>query len=623
MEIIIGADMSAPDMRFGPAEIRTWSAVLSQSPVGEELPVDTFTATLSADRYGALRDMFPGTPVHCVTDQRTYTFYLSGVSRQSRLLCKLEAVSVVGLLDRQSHAGGIYKGTPLGTIATAIFGGIPYGCEPGIAQIPVYGWLPADTARKNLHQLLLATGTCLRLYGVRPTIAYSLSLPRSTPITISDHDVYYGGSVDEPPSITQADVTEHTFVALDTDREVTLYDNVAGLAADHTVVTFRTPVHNLRAAGELIVHQAEVNFAVISGTGQLFGHEYTHVTRVVSAQLASMRSNVPDHRVRVSDCYLVSVLNSRNVARRILGYYSTARSIKNSIVVADAALLPGAPVALHAPYGAAVQGYLTSMVLHPGSWIKADCEIAADYIPKYHGNQYSRCDLLSDSGTINITGDVMIVLISGGQGGQSGGTGEPGTATAGGKGGKPGSPGLGAKILCVDAHLTGPTSYRCGLGGVGGMCSGPEPVPGADGGDTIFGDFSSASGVRSTAGVTNILTGYVYGRPSMKMGIAGGMGSGPRQTGSNITYRRTTYHPGRNGDKGYGGGAAAGANGGAASGNRAGAGAEATCTLQTGHYGGGGAGGNGGGGGGAGENSKGGQGSMGEFGGPGLILLYH
>ena len=206
----------------------------------------------------------------------------------------------------------------------------------------------------------------------------------------------------------------------------------------------------------------------------------------------------------------------------------------------------------------------------------------------------------------------------------------------GGQGGDKGSPGAGGKVYraTIDVAPGQVIHYECGTPGVGGATNG---AVGAAGGETTFGDLSSAQGASSEIGYVDPVTEEELAKPGTEgvNGAAGGRGgqassrrgeygeSGedvPPNTGGqsgtpyewsydNLRSEQVRIYGG-----GAGGGAALGKNGGPGGGETSGKGAEGGDGASPdppeapNKIGTGGNGGHGGGGGGGGGHSGGGGG---------------
>lgn len=702
-KIVIGSDVDSPIFEFNSSETEKCSVILSSALVGDELSIDQLlprvvttasirvrfapsgaSSMLTADGKAfmvfprsQLKDVPYGTPLRYYRDGVLIgKFYLKSVDRVGKVHFDITAVSAIGLLDGIPHYGGIYTGQTFSEVLEDVIGGVvPYTVSEAVAGLKLYGWLPVGTRRSNLHQVTFALGIAI---GKDANGNMTFDYPDTETVkSVPDNRIFYGGSVDYTTPATQVEITEHAFYKRSADEVVTLFDNTDGSGvADHTLVNFRdAPCYDLQASGNLRVLESGVNYAILDGTGVLSGKKYTHTTKIVKM---TADAHGEQRSVSVTDATMVSVSNSRNVARRILQYYSSARTVSADIVIDGEK--PGDQIAFNDPFGDHETAFLSSAEVRASSFLRASCELVTGYKPTSLGNNYSNFVVLTGSGVWNPPSgveEILALLIGGGCGGQSGTDGENSTQhtsdsyAKAGKGGKPGKAGLGGKILSItmDVSNVSSISYSCGIGGLGGVrTDGAEPVDGNPGGVTTFGKYSTANGVESTVGTVNLLTGDTYGNPGVD-GVAGGDGCdyGSINTGASdyqqvdtdpVTFGGNTWFCGRPGNDisndgafskgGFGGGSAVGNNGGngttgavedryTVDGGNGGDGADAIRGADGASYGSGGSGGHGGGGGGIpgwgvkrddtpvfdGEIGAGGAGSNGGNGIEGCIIVYY
>ncbi len=661
---------------------------------GDELPFDTLEVTLrslcltyirlvpsgstglrTADgkilkcRYDSadLTKYVYGTPVYFYhNDELIGKFYVLSLRREGRTSFLMKCVSAVGLLDRMPHNGGIYSGQTFGAILEDIVGGvIDYTVDSSVADIPMYGWLPADTRRANLHQLLFAVGASITK-SAEGTIHISF-IPVDTAVPIDDDRLYIEGDIEYTTPATGADVTEHAYVALDSDDVKTLFDNTdgSGEAVGQRIV-FDAPHHDLVATGNLAIIESGPNHAILTGTGILTGKTYTHQQKIISHRLPAAGA---ENIAVVDDMTLVSLANSENVAARTLSFYAHAKRIAADLKVG--AERPGAYLSFSDPFDEAAEAFLASMYINISRTLRATATFISGYVPTVFGNNYKNKIVISASGywISPITGVIRYVLISGGQGGESGEYGETAsgnftTLGKAGNGGAAGVGGSGGKILTGTMTVTEGQAIPVviGLGGAGGVADPGGKVAGMPGGATTFGGMSSEDGTVSAQGVTDIFTGDRFAYPG-ETGIPGGRGSDSDAEGPAIVVGENTYYPGKMGEEGsygsqaggsggYGGGAANGANGNGGGdgsgeyneghywgeGGHGGDGADAADGNIAVNFGVGGGGGSGGGGGGAGGNAynrvggsnylaygdpgRGGAGGNGGDGAPGIVIIY-
>lgn len=535
----------------------------SATLIAEELPIGTFEAEILANsdtQAQTLLSLQRGYGVWVDVGDNVFAYYFRSIEAIGRRRFRLTAESVIGNLDIVYHKGGLYNGTPALDIIEDIFD-LAYSqhyidaeviIDPALADIGVYGHLPFDTGRSNLQRLALAIGFSVTTTGLRHVIGFPEV--SASPESPADSQVYADPTAEYPDGISTVDVTEHTFRKTELDQPTVLFDNTQGSqTAQHDLVIFDDPAYDLDTEGPLTINESGVNYAIVSGTGQLIGKPYTHSRRILSVNLTGKadRSSV----VTVDTVGVISGVNSWNVAQRILGYYNSARILKGSYC-SNFLTNPLASVSLPDPTtGSNSVGIVTDTDISPGSVGKNSVKAVAGYTPGPFGNNFTQAQRQSTSGTWTVPEGVTrirIVAVGGGQGGQGGFNGENGyggtdlkkaTVYEGNlvdmkaalyygaqqpvaKGGHGGEPGLPGKVFVTDVTVTpGETlTITPGAAGTGGAANGGI---GGFGGDTTvtgsFGSVSSASGERLDAGYTDLLNDYVYGLPG-SAGIAGGDG---------------------------------------------------------------------------------------------------
>lgn len=596
-----------------------------QSPDGTVYRTHVYDGTVPADpTWIDLRSIPYGTPVFwdCAGRQMA-AFYLKSVERVGRYLWRITAISGIGLLDSLYHNGGVFAGQTFIDVARAIIGGtasggtvtggvFPFSVVGSLLSQKIYGWLPYDTCRNNLHRLLFAMGASVRrdTNGVVQFAFLSNAGPKSVP----DSRVAFGGTVDYSAPASGVEITEHAYLVTDNDETVTLFDNTqggSGPAASTLVVFDEAPVHNLVASSGLTINASGVNYARLTGTGVLTGKKYTHNTRVVTRSIDG--TPVQQNIRRVTDNGLVCIANSSNVAKRVLAYYSSAKTVRAKIALEGERC--GDILSLKDPYYEPMTAFLESADVNASGNLLGSCTLIEGYTPTGQGNNVTGSAILTGSGTWTspVTGTVTAVLIGGGQGGGAGNAGEAAAIppvkssqrsysgppsgviarrelesknlTAG-AGGAAGNPGNGGKVSLISFSVSAgqQISYSCGVGGAGAAFG--SSGLGAAGGNTTFASYSSASGATSPTGYIDPVSGNQYGMPG-QAGMAGSEGVGYKTVGGVTslytppaitvggasytaggrgqprtgTYGATMYGYGYNLQGGYGGGPAYGASG--------------------------------------------------------------
>ena len=286
-KIIIG-DREAPILSFENNEIISINEVSSVSMVGAELSIDqlapvvrykvlikqafvpsNYSGFRTADGlklYGKhnydLRKLPYGTKISFISDnQPVGEYFCESVEREGMERYLINAVSVIGLMDKQISKGGIYDGQLFGDVLKSIIGDeYRYTINEDVAALQIFGWLPYSTRRKNLHQLLVANGVNI----VRQSTAELLFtfLANATPEEIPVARVYDEGRVKYGDAASRVEVTEHTYHYLSNVEEVTLFDNTRTDPVENTLVTFEMPVYpsSLRVTeGDLRILSSHVN----------------------------------------------------------------------------------------------------------------------------------------------------------------------------------------------------------------------------------------------------------------------------------------------------------------------------------------------------------------------------
>lgn len=668
------------------------------SPIGASLGYGTLNIDLRAD--SEIVNYSKNAPIKYYDDDTLKaTYYIKSISRSGATKYSVEAVDAIGLLAARQHMGGIYSGVEAKSIIDDICGEIPHSVDVRFAGIKLYGWLPIATGRDNLKQVIFALGAVI-VVAADGTINVK-ALSRDIKAEIAK--VGQNADVEYPAPASGIKLTEHQFIKSAAAETVMLYE---GTATAETPITFDEPVYDLAATGFEITSSG-ANFAYVSaGTGTVSGKKYIHAQRVISRQITA---DVDENEYEYEDATLVSIVNSAAVLSRLVNYHR-----QGNVLTADTRLEGqeiGDMIKIYHPHDhKMVAAFVYDMQLTLGRKTIAGQHMLLGFTPPDpNAGIYNTVEILTGSGTWappDGVESVRIVLIGGGSGGWSG---LPGAAAAegsqpsetsfgttyyriwpgrGGTGGKAGAAGAGGKIYQELLELPSGANieYSCGLGGTGGVFSAEKSIQGAAGGNTIFGNLSSANGVNSEAGFLEEINGQIYAVDG-SAGVAGGSGTGINNDGTdiaqgeNVEYAGATYTPGATDEStinitypsgtqyvravagnGYGGGAAAGANGNAGKTNKrasinsaqaligtgdGGDGANAAAPAVPAIYGTGGGGGNGGGGGGgcgAGAISRddnvssvagisivrypgipgaGGRGSDGGNGAPGCIILYY
>lgn len=472
-DIYIGSLGASALFHFTNADIvlNSMKGIFNVDLIGNELPVDNFTVTIRYDPsdttrliYGTsdgddyltsndeeyllkritARDFLMSVPYgtvvwwYCDGTLRAKG-YASEITRVGKYAYRLKCISGAGLLADKIHVGGLYSGETFGAVCAEIVDGtFAYTISANVAAVRVYGHLPYDSARNNLHRLLFSAGAVLIRKNEYED--YNIQFLGQNLLPIPDSRVALGGSVSYELPSNRAEITEHGFFQTPGDEEVVLYDNSGEQTVDNLTVLFQqAPAYSVTASGNLTIEELSVNHAIVSGTGTLTGKIYTHTRQIYA--LSENPQNNPERTRRVTDNELVNTLNSRFVAQRILAYYMRSRIIKSKILLQTE--VPGSYVQMNDAYGDPLQGYIQQMEFAPTSLKAANCQIAEGFSTDAYGNTFTRRQIFtysqygSDYVRVQLNFDrgkttvVRLVLIGAGDGGQAGYDGEDGGSPSG------------------------------------------------------------------------------------------------------------------------------------------------------------------------------------------------
>lgn len=536
-----------------------------QTSTNEEMLVMKYVG-VSTELKDFLKELPFGTPVWWYVNSSFYAKgYLKSVDRQSKNGFKLTCVSGVGLLDTPMHIGDIYQNVAFTTVLASIVGGaFSYTVSSAVQNTArVYGRLPYDTRRNNLHRLLFSSGAALMRGDANND--YVIDYLPGTITNVPTSRVALQGSVQYQLPYNRVEVTEHSFFKTASDPVETLFDNTGESAADHLTVIFDGAAYDLATTGGMTIEESGVNYAVVSGQGTLTGKKYVHTTQI--DVLENRPNNEPIRVRRVTENELVTALNARNVSRRVLSYYQSAKTVKAKILTQGEKC--GNLLRFVDSFGDLTTAYLSKADTLVTTVIGAQCQLIEGYQPGNNGNNFLHRQAITANGNFTVPAGVTFIrvaLIGGAQGGQGGYDGEDGaykykgtgpldpgeeggevsrrydeiyenylymyyTAYASGEqripaGGAAGEAGQQGKVYVIE-HAVTPgevISFIVGKGGAGGASNGGTGTAGTatSASSTSLGSVSSASGITSI-GYFDQMSGDTYATPGVA-GIKGGDG---------------------------------------------------------------------------------------------------
>lgn len=179
-------------------------------------------------------------------------------SNTKKTFYTINANDYIGLLEYQSHLGGMYSNILVSTLIDDILGDIPYEIDSNIANKTVSGYLPIQTKREALRQVVFSVG------GMIDTSRRESVVIKSLPTTVSSEigeDRILKIKTTELSITTSIELNTHKYKKNDEETEL-FNDTLNGI----TYLTFSTPVHNFVISGGNILNSG-TNYATIQGYG--------------------------------------------------------------------------------------------------------------------------------------------------------------------------------------------------------------------------------------------------------------------------------------------------------------------------------------------------------------------
>lgn len=560
-------DLANPSFHFINNEIKEPSSIQGVDLIGDTLSIDTFSINVfySGQQMDALRMLPFGTPVwYFKNGTLVYKIYINKITRVAKTEFQLDCVSAIGLLDKSSHIGGVYTGETVGEILESIIGDIvEYSVDEDVSATKVFGYLPYKSRRENLHQLMFAHNISILRDG-DGDMRFTYLRSEDEPIEISSDRIYIDGKVEYPPIATEVIIVEHSYQFDDSVEEVTLYDNTSSSPASHKRVIFDTaPIYvpSLKTTDDMVIEVAHPNFVVVSGTGTVIGIPYYDN---MSAVTRTNETDGEEYTIDIKDATLINILNSENVADRIMSYYSSAKLVSGSIKMAGEAV--GHRYTFLDAFEETVVAFLHKITTYASSFVKATSEFVTGYRSEWFGNNYTHylevmepCDVIVPEGCTKL----RFVIIGGGNGGTRGDQSTPcsdyiqSQEMNAGEPGEAGYSGLGGNIREIVIDDPEPGAYHCSIGTRGTGTSlyvyseNNQLDPTASfvtcPDDTVYSSDDSSAYV-CLSGIMNPFTSKVYGKMG-KEGIDGGKGGrgsySKGEDGEDVIYEGRVYTGGK------------------------------------------------------------------------------
>lgn len=246
-------------------------------------------------------------------DNTLYGTFFVDTSERTLNRYKLTTYDLVGMLENNTHMGGLYTNVTANALITELMHDIPFEIEDSLKNVQLSGYLPIDTCRNNLMQVAFVLGAVVDTSRNDKVMIYPLPQIQ-TAYDIPENKVGIETTESSEAPYTQIKLFEHSYIRQAQTSE--LYKSVLNGDAK---VEFGAPASNLSISGGTIVSSG-TNFAIIRGTGSevtLTGYAWDDI------QVAKTLDNPLNTATSIPNIYevnaatLVNVNNSTAILNRL------------------------------------------------------------------------------------------------------------------------------------------------------------------------------------------------------------------------------------------------------------------------------------------------------------------
>ena len=424
---------------FTDSDLISGNIVMEHSAIGETLSADALTFRVlctdtgnkalftkflewyhTVDNKGFviegdnIEDLTYATPAYYYIDGVLQNkFFLSKIKRVGAEVYQLECLSAVGLLITSKHYGGIYNGISASTLIADILDGITYTLDATLANAVIRGYLPIETKRDALQQVLFAIQGAVKVESDGTLSIVSMS-NQGTGSIGADRVYLMNGQTERSEKVDGVQLTEHNYF-VGGDNETLFDDSITGVQ----LITFSEPHYNIAAVnggGTNILVSSGANYAVVGSAGvsqacTITGNKYIHVERVVSAGNVAVTGD--ENIMQVPNAYLANPEIADDLVDIVWNYAQCDQKIRADIIVGGEK--PGDVVSIVNPYSyQSVQAMMLSMNITMSKTNKATAEFLIDYTPASVVTGFKHYVLLTGDGTWSSNGsDITITPTSG------------------------------------------------------------------------------------------------------------------------------------------------------------------------------------------------------------------
>ena len=270
---------------FGPADLTKAELVQEVNLISAELAINTMDWSFRDVKGTEYMFQFKQ-PISAYNgDTLLGVFYVDAAKKVGDGSYDIACVDVIGLLDNEPFAGGVYSKKNAVDLMQEITGDLfEVEADADLSALTVTGAIEPCTKREALQQVAFAIGAVVDTSGSANILVKKIG---TTAKEISENHLYSGGTVDVESIVTKVIVTWHSY---------------------------KTST---------------------SGNVEINGTKYTETTGTVEVVNPNVTANTRANVVEVNGATLVNQSIATEVAQRVYDYYAQRNLANAKIVVAD------------------------------------------------------------------------------------------------------------------------------------------------------------------------------------------------------------------------------------------------------------------------------------------------
>jgi len=271
------------------------------------------------------------------------TYYLDKWSNEKDKTMKIEAIDLIGVIDKTDFIGGMYTNILFEDLIEEIMTSAnlesdEYEIEQVLTNIELTGYIPICTHREALQQVLFAVGAvadCSRSEKIKIYTVKDLE----TENEIDKGNIFQGTKkIEQNENVTGVEVVVHQFTPDETKSEK-LYEGT--LNVGQTRILFNEPVYSMSCTGGTIA-ESNCNYAIVECTQEsqvlITGYKYKDNLQSHLVEIPNLIPSQKQNTLKIEKAYFVNKNNAETIGERILNYYQKTYKTSFDFLIEDEVL---------------------------------------------------------------------------------------------------------------------------------------------------------------------------------------------------------------------------------------------------------------------------------------------